>query len=184
MTGSREGTPGLILTIGHSTHPLEYFIHLLQTYSVTLVGDIRTVPRSRHNPQFNAETLPGALESSKIEYQHMKGLGGLRHPFKNSLNMAWKNASFRGFADYMQTTEFSENIETLRRVAADAIVVLMCAEVLPWRCHRSLIADALLVRGTHVRHIMSEKEARSHRLTPWSRVDGTNVTYPALQSTL
>ncbi len=153
----------------------------MQAHSVTLVADIRTIPRSRHNPQFNIDTLPGALEASKIEYMHAKGLGGLRRPFKNSVNTAWKNDSFRGFADYMQSAEFSLSLDGLLEVARDAQVVLMCAEAVPWRCHRSLVADALLVRGIQVRHIMSERQVRTHSLTPWAKVDGTKITYPASQ---
>ncbi len=156
----------------------------MQAYSVTLVADIRTIPRSRHNPQFNINTLPGALEASKIEYLHAKGLGGLRRPFKDSVNTAWKNDSFRGFADYMQSAEFSSSLDSLLEVARNDQVALMCAEAVPWRCHRSLVADALLIRGIQVRHIMSQMEVRTHTLTPWAEVDGTRISYPSSQLTL
>ncbi len=156
----------------------------MQAYSVTLVADIRTIPRSRHNPQFNIDTLPGALEASKIEYLHAEGLGGLRRPFKNSVNTAWKNDSFRGFADYMQSAEFSSSLDSLLEVARDDQVVLMCAEAVPWRCHRSLVSDALLVRGIQVRHIVSQAEVRSHTLTSWAKVDGARITYPSSQQSL
>lgn len=153
----------------------------MHAYSVTLVADIRTIPRSRHNPQFNIDTLPGALEASKIEYLHADGLGGLRHPFKNSVNTAWKNDSFRGFADYMQSAEFSLSLDRLIEVAWNDQVALMCAEAVPWRCHRSLVSDALFVRGVRVKHILSETDAREHVLTPWAYVDGSRITYPSSQ---
>lgn len=156
-------------------------MRILKSHSVTLVADIRTLPRSRHNPQFNVDTLPGALEVSKIEYLHAKGLGGLRRPFKNSVNTAWKNDSFRGFADYTQSTEFSSSLNDLLEVAGKDQVALMCAEAVPWRCHRSLIGDALLVRGTLVRDILSETKVREHVLTPWARVEGLKITYPTPQ---
>ncbi len=153
----------------------------MHAHAVTLVADIRTIPRSRHNPQFNIDTLPGALEASKIEYLHAKGLGGLRRSFKNSVNTAWRNDSFRGFADYMQSVEFSSSLNDLLEVAGKDQVVLMCSEAVPWRCHRSLIGDALLVRGIPVRDILSETEVREHVLTPWARVVGLKITYPAPQ---
>jgi uncharacterized protein (DUF488 family) len=156
----------------------------LQANSVTLVADIRTIPRSRHNPQFNIDTFPGALEASRIEYLHAKGLGGLRRPFKDSVNTAWKNDSFRGFADYMESAEFSSSLNELLEVAKNDQVVLICAEAVPWRCHRSLIADALVVRGVLVRHILSETEVREHVLTPWARIEGLKITYPAPQLNL
>ncbi len=156
----------------------------MQDHCVTLVADIRSIPRSRHNPQFNIDTLPGALEASKIEYLHANGLGGLRRPFKNSVNTAWKNDPFRGFADYMQSAEFSLSLDNLLEVARNDQVALMCAEAVPWRCHRSLVADALLVRGVQVRHILSQSEVRTHTLTPWVRVDGMRITYPSSQLSL
>jgi uncharacterized protein (DUF488 family) len=174
----------LILTIGHSTRTLEIFIELLKMNSVTLVADIRTIPRSRHNPQFNRETLPGVLGRAGIEYDHMAGLGGLRHPRPGSLNSGWRNASFRGFADYMQTKEFEEHLEILIDLAAAKQVTLMCAEAVPWRCHRSLIADALMVRGLGVGHILEKGEPREHILTPWAEVHGTILTYPSSRSTV
>ena len=153
-------------------------------HSITLVADIRTIPRSRHNPQFNQDTLPGALEVSKIEYLHVKGLGGLRRPFRDSVNTAWQNDSFRGFADYMQSAEFSLSLNDLLNVAENNQVVLMCAEALPWKCHRSLIADALLAQGIPVRHILSETVVKEHVVTPWAKVEGLKITYPAPQQKL
>lgn len=178
MTENSYDSSHVVLTIGHSTRTLEIFISLLQAHSVTLVVDIRTVPRSRHNPQFNKETLPGNLRTAGIGYMHMVGLGGLRHARKDSLNMGWHNSSFRGFADYMQTEEFEKNLEELIHLAKSGQIVLMCAEALPWRCHRSLIADALRVRGVRVEHIMSMNRRSPHTLTPFALVNGLRVTYP------
>jgi len=174
---NRNGEP-VILTIGHSTHPLETFIHLLKAHGVTLVADVRTVPRSRHNPQFNRETLPEALKLADIGYIHLPGLGGLRHARKDSPNTGWRNASFRGYADYMQTPEFAANLESLIKLAVKDRLALMCAEAVPWRCHRSLIADALSLRGIPVEHIMGLKGRQPHRFTGFARVEGLEITYP------
>ena len=168
-----------VLTIGHSTHALEEFIGLLQAHGVNTVADVRTIPRSRRNPQFSQDTLPQALKAAGIAYLHLPGLGGLRHAHADSPNMAWRNASFRGFADYMQTAEYVQNIERLIELIGQAHVALMCAEAVPWRCHRSLIADSLTVRGIAVEHIMSKTHRQPHKLTPWAHVDGTRITYPA-----
>jgi uncharacterized protein (DUF488 family) len=169
-----------ILTIGHSTRPIDEFLHILRAHGVTRLIDVRTVPRSRTNPQFNRDTLPPSLESSGISYEHMPGLGGLRRPAKDSVNLGWENASFRGYADYMQTEEFAGNIlELIERAAHDRIAI-MCAEAVPWRCHRSLVADALIVRGIPVRHIMTGKDAKPHTLTKFAHVDGDRVTYPSI----
>ena len=167
-----------VFTVGHSTRPMDDFLRLLEAHGVRLLADVRTVPRSRHNPQFNQEALPAALRRARIGYRHMKGLGGLRRALKDSPNMAWRNASFRGFADYMQTPEFEENLERLIELARERPTALMCAEAVPWRCHRSLIADALLVRGWQVEELSSLTTTRPHRLTPWARVRGLRVSYP------
>jgi hypothetical protein len=172
-----ERTP-LILTIGHSTRPIEDFIDLLKTHGVKMIVDVRTVPRSRHNPHFNLETLPEALTSVKIGYEHMPGLGGLRHAWHDSPNMGWHNSSFRGFADYMQTEEFERSLKKLIGLARRKRICLMCAEAVAWRCHRSLIADALQVRGFPVEHIMSKMGRQPHKITSFARVDGTRITYP------
>ena len=158
---------------------LDAFVDLLQAHQVARVIDVRTIPRSRRNPQFNRETLPQALHGRKIHYTHLAALGGLRHARKDSLNTGWQNASFRGFADYMQTAEFEAGIEKLVELAKKEQVAAMCAEAVPWRCHRSLIADALLVRGIAVHHITSLKRAEPHRLTSFARVQGTHITYPS-----
>ena len=170
---------GVVLTIGHSTRPVDEFIGLLKMNEVTMVVDIRTVPRSRHNPQFNKDVLPGELAGADIGYMHMAGLGGLRHPGAHSVNSGWRNASFRGFADYMQTKEFDAEIKRLIDLAHAEKIVLMCAEAVPWRCHRSLIADALLIRGLSVEHIIGRGERRPHTRTPFAMVHGTMITYPS-----
>ena len=166
------------MTIGHSTRTLEEFIHLLQANGATCVVDVRTIPRSRHNPQFNMDSLHGSLEKAGLKYVHMTGLGGLRHAKSNSPNMGWRNASFRGFADYMQTPEFAQSLQELLILASQERIVLMCAEAVPWRCHRSLIADALLVRGIRTEDILSEAKRLVHTLTPFAQVQGTTIIYP------
>ena len=169
-----------IWTIGHSTRTLEELVCLLQAHCVRTVVDVRTVPRSRHNPQFNKETLPEQLQRHGIAYQHRPDLGGLRKPAPDSKNLGWKNAGFRGYADYMQTPGFESGIEKLLALAAAAQVSVMCAEALPWRCHRSLIADALTARGVEVLHIGPGTAPRSHRMTQFARVAEQRVTYPGL----
>lgn len=173
------GQKAVVFTIGHSTRTIPEFIEIIKAYKIKKVVDIRTIPKSRHNPQFNEDTLTESLKAAKIGYLHMKGLGGLRHALKVSLNMAWRNASFRGFADYMQTGEFEENLEELIEAAKIRSTVIMCAEAVPWRCHRSLVGDALLIRGVQVKHIMSAGSSRDHTLTPWAKVMGTKITYPS-----
>ena len=167
------------MTIGHSTRPIKEFIHLLKAHGVKRLVDVRTVPRSRHNPQFNRSDLSPALHSARLHYTYMPGLGGFRRASRDSLNTGWHNASFRGFADYMQTPEFRENLDDLIIRARSEQIAIMCAEAIPWRCHRSLIADALLARGIEVREITSALHTRPHTLTPWGKIDGTHVTYPA-----
>jgi uncharacterized protein (DUF488 family) len=169
----------IMLTIGHSTRTLAEFIHLLQAHGVSRVVDVRTVPRSRHNPQFNKTPLPRALKKAGFSYVHMPGLGGLRHAKRDSINMGWRNASFRGYADYMQTPEFELSLNELIRLANQEQIALMCAEAVPWRCHRSLIADALLVREIHTEDIMSPIRRTAHILTPFAKVQDTTLTYPA-----
>lgn len=182
MTGVNECTPPtplIIMTIGHSTHPIKEFIHLLKAHHVKRLVDVRTVPRSRHNPQFNRSALSPALHSARLHYTYMPGLGGFRHARGDSLNAGWHNASFRGFADYMQTPEFRTNLDDLIKLAKSEQIAIMCAEAVPWRCHRSLIADALLARGIETSEITGAIRTRPHTLTPWGKVNGTQVTYPA-----
>jgi uncharacterized protein (DUF488 family) len=167
-----------IYTIGHSTRELPELIEALRGFGVTTLVDVRTIPRSRHCPQFDREPFAQALREAGIGYRHAKGLGGLRKPRRDSANGAWRNDSFRGFADYMQTEAFAEALAELEREGDGGPVAIMCAEAVPWRCHRSLIADALAARGRPVIHIMAPGVARPHRLTPWARVEGLRVTYP------
>jgi uncharacterized protein (DUF488 family) len=150
----------------------------LWAYGIELLADIRTVPRSRKNPQFDQKAFERLLEKERIAYRHLAGLGGLRHARKDSLNTGWKNASFRGYADYMQTPEFGRALDGLIGVAAKRTTAIMCAEAVPWRCHRSLVGDALLVRGIEVQDIFSETQARPHKMTPFAEVHGLDVTYP------
>ncbi len=177
MTDDRTGST-LVYTIGHSTRSLAEFIGMLQDQGIALVADVRTVPRSRHNPQFNKETLPQDLALAGLNYVHLPGLGGLRKAQADSPNQGWRSPAFRGFADYMQTPEFEAQLSALIELARKQIVAMMCAEALPWRCHRSLIADALTVRGVMVEHIMGLGKSQPHRLTPFARVAGTRLSYP------
>ena len=175
----KEEPSPLVMTIGHSTHTLEEFIRLLQAHGATCVVDVRTVSRSGHNPQFNKASLPRSLKKAGLGYVHAAGLGGLRHTKRDSPNVGWRNASFRGYADYMQTPEFAKALDKLIELAKQDRIALMCAEAVPWRCHRSLIADALLVRGIRTGDIMSLTRRQIHSLTPFAKVRGTAITYPA-----
>lgn len=175
LTGNMTTT---VFTIGHSTHPLEEFVGMLRAHDIDKLIDVRTVPGSRHNPQFGEAALRESMPGYGIRYEWMKQLGGLRHTTKTSVNTGWRNASFRGYADYMQTPEFDSAIDQLVAEAKISTVAIMCAEAVPWRCHRSLIGDALLVRGVKVLDIMSATSVRPHTLTSFSHVEGTRVTYP------
>ncbi len=168
-----------VLTVGHSDRPLEEFLRLLRAHGVTLVADVRKMPGSRRNPQFGRDTLPRALRRAGIGYVHLPGMGGLRRPRPDSPNTGWENASFRGYADHMLTPEFEASLRELLGHVGEGRVALMCAEAVPWRCHRSLIADALVARGVAVGHILGAGRTRPHALRPWARVRGTRVTYPA-----
>ena len=153
---------------------------MLAAYGVRQLADVRTIPKSRHNPQFNSDALAAELARHGIAYRHLPGLGGLRHPRKDSINTGWKNVSFRGYADYMQTPQFTENLRELIEFATESPTVIMCAESVPWRCHRSLIGDALLARGIPVEDIFSKTNRKPHALTPFAKIDGETVTYPGL----
>jgi len=167
-----------IFTVGHSTRSIDEFLELLRAHGVKEIVDIRSIPRSRHNPQFNADALEHSLEENHVRYRHIKELGGLRHARKDSLNLGWRNVSFRGFADYMATPEFSEGLEALIEIAKDRETAMMCAEAVPWRCHRSLIGDALTKKGWIVRDIMSRTAAPRHLLTPFLRTRKGQLIYP------
>jgi len=179
-----SGEPLTLFTIGHSTRPIEQFIELLQANGVTELIDIRTIPKSRHNPQFDADRLQASLGEARIRYQHLKELGGLRHARADSANLGWHNLSFRGFADYMGTPEFERGLARAIRLARARLTALMCAEAVPWRCHRSLVADALTVRGIRVLEIVSARAPAEHKLTSFASVRGTSITYPADQASL
>jgi uncharacterized protein (DUF488 family) len=173
-----------VFTLGHSTLPIERFIALLKIYGIERLVDIRTMPRSRHNPQFNDTALAESLPAQDIEYVHVQALGGLRRAGKDSPNTGWRNAGFRGYADYMQTEDFQNALEALIQMSRQKRVAIMCAEAVPWRCHRSLVADALSVRGVPVIEILSESSYRMHKLTPFAQVEGVRITYPPDQATL
>ena len=167
-----------VFTIGHSTRPIEQFIELLRAHGVKRVIDVRTIPRSRHNPQFNRESLAESLRGSGIGYTHLRKLGGLRHPTKDSINFGWRNSGFRGFADYMQTPEFETALDRAIKLARTKPCAVMCAEAVPWRCHRSLISDALMVRQIRVKHIVSVTRAQPHKITPFALIRAARIIYP------
>jgi uncharacterized protein (DUF488 family) len=170
--------PDVILTIGHSNRPIAEFLELLALHGVELLADVRKMPGSRANPQFGGAALENSLRTAGIGYVHLPGLGGLRRGSKNSPNSGWRNASFRAFADYMLTQEFDSSLADLIARSAAKRTAIMCAEAVPWRCHRSLIADALVVRAIRVEHILSKTRADPHPLHDWAKVEGTRLTYP------
>lgn len=179
MTARSRAAGPTVWTIGHGTRSLEELVAALAAHGIEQLADVRTVPRSRHNPQFNRETLPDSLAAAGIAYVHLAGLGGLRRPRRDSPNSAWRNASFRGYADYMLTEEFARALDGLLELAGRHPLAVMCAERVPWRCHRSMIADALTARGVRVVHILDPERSEPHKLTPWARVEeGGRVTYP------
>ena len=157
---------------------------MLHIYGIKCLADIRTVPRSRHNPQFKGDALGLALKPENIDYVPFAALGGLRRARKEPPNTGWRNTSFRGYADYMQTEAFEEGLATLIHMSRQKCPAIMCAEAVPWRCHRSLVADALSVRGILAVEILSESSHRMHKLTPFARVEGDQITYPPEQATL
>lgn len=167
-----------IYTIGHSTHPIDEFIEIIKAYSIEEIVDVRTIPKSRHNPQFNSDELNHSLQKAGILYSHAVDLGGLRHAHKDSINEGWHNASFRGYADYMSTEGFEKGLEELIEKASDHVVAIMCAEVLPWRCHRSMIADALIKKKWTVIDIMSKTSSSKHKLTSFLKVKKGKIIYP------
>jgi uncharacterized protein (DUF488 family) len=178
MSGRMFSPPKAVLTVGHSNRPLEAFLRLLQAHGAILVVDVRKMPGSRRNPQFGRDNFPQALQQAGIGYVHMPGLGGLRRRRSDSPNTGWKNASFQGYADYMLTPEFESSLQELLERAGEEQVALTCAEAVPWRCHRSLVADALVARGVTVEHILGASRTQAHTLRPWARVQGTRIIYP------
>ncbi|MGH7764577.1 MAG: DUF488 family protein [Candidatus Dormibacteraceae bacterium] len=168
----------VVFTIGHSTRSLEEFVELLQHHGVDLLVDVRSLPASRRMPHFGKASLERSLPPRGIEYLHMPALGGLRKAKPDSINTGWRNVGFRGYADYMQEEAFWLAIDHLERLAGARRVAVMCAEAVPWRCHRSLLADALTVRGVEVRHITSLKEPALHSITPFACVADGSISYP------
>jgi uncharacterized protein (DUF488 family) len=169
-------------TVGHSTRSVDDLVHLLDAFGVKQIVDVRSIPNSRRNPQFNKDELRVSLKEKSVRYKHIRELGGLRHSKKDSINLGWRNLSFRGFADYMATSEFAKGLQTLIGIASKRPTAIMCAEALPWRCHRSLIADALAKSGWVVRDIMSSTRAPRHRVTPFLRVRKGQLIYPKFAS--
>ncbi len=184
MTSSSTSQP-ILYTVGHSNRGLKEFLSLLKAHSIGRIVDVRTVPKSRRVPWFNEEALAPALNQAHIRYAHLPELGGLRHPKKDSTNLGWKNESFRGFADYMETPEFEKGLEKLNSMLSDLKTAVMCAEAVPWRCHRFLIADAETLRGITVEHLMSPASKRPHEVTSFGVVDKKlkppRVSYPAYE---
>jgi uncharacterized protein (DUF488 family) len=167
-----------IWTVGHSTRPIGEFTDLLRAHGICLLVDVRTIPRSRYSPQFNRDTLAQSSREAGLQYRHLPALGGLRKPKKDSVNDGWRNASFRGYADYMQTEEFLNALEDLMAEGRSQPTAIMCAEAVPWRCHRSLIADALVNCGWNIRHIMSPEQATLHVLTSFAHLEKGRLIYP------
>ena len=180
--GAGSGGAPPIFTVGHSTRPIDEFIELLRQNGIERLVDIRTIPRSRHNPQFNSEALAKSVANKGISYAHLKELGGLRHPRPVSINTGWRNASFRGYADYMQTAEFEEGLRRLLQLCEGKRCAVMCAEAVPWRCHRSLLADALVARGIPVEHILSGSRRDVHNITPFARIENDRLIYPKAEA--
>ncbi len=178
------GTPKTIFTVGHSTRSAEEFAALLKAHGIEAIADVRLIPKSRRYPHFHDDQLARWLPEAGIAYVPFKQLGGRRRPAKDSINIGWRNESFRGYADFMQTEPFARAVDTLAEVAAQRRTATMCAEAVPWRCHRSLISDALLARGWQVLDVMSPTKAPPHRLTRFAKVDGLRVIYPPEQPQL
>jgi uncharacterized protein (DUF488 family) len=167
-----------VWTIGHSTRPIEEFVEILKAHDIELLADVRSIPRSRKNPQYEQATLPQSLKAADIEYLWLKDLGGRRHTRKDSPNMGWRNESFRGYADYMGTPEFAAALEHLKGLARQRHVAVMCAEAVPWRCHRSLIGDALVAQGWRVLDMFDAHTAKEHKLNPMARMVDGILQYP------
>lgn len=170
--------PFVLWTIGHSTRTIDQFLGLLQNHGIQILADVRTIPFSRRNPQFNQDSLAKSLQEAGIQYRHLPGLGGRRKSQPDSKNTGWRNEGFRGYADYMQNKRFWDALEDLMAIAQGLSVVIMCAEAVPWRCHRTLISDAMVGRGWTVRHIISANSFQTHTLTPFAKIEKGRLTYP------
>lgn len=180
-TADAPGAPaGVLFTIGHSNRDWETFLRLLQAHAIEVIADVRSMPGSRRLPQFNADALAENLPAAGIDYQPLKALGGRKKPNPDSPNRGWRHPAFRAYADYMATPEFHQGMEDLLRLAREHRTAIMCAEAVPWRCHRNLVADAAtLLHGWEVRHIMNEKTANRHTPAPFAEVHGDTLRYPA-----
>jgi uncharacterized protein (DUF488 family) len=168
-----------VFTIGHSTRPIEELLALLTENAVDLLLDVRRFPASRRHPQFSREALAGSLQAAGIEYMHEPRLGGRRNARPGSPHTAWRVEAFRGYADHMETADFQEALEALIRLSRERTVAILCAEAVPWRCHRRLISDALVARGLEVRHILGPRRVDAHELDPNARVleNGRRLVY-------
>jgi len=171
-----------IWTVGHSTLSIENFLGSLNSFDIQLLADVRSFPGSRRYPHFNKENLSSALADAGIRYEHLRELGGRRRPGPDSLNMAWRNESFRGYADYMETDEFRDGVDRLIEFASKQCVAIMCSEAVWWRCHRSMISDCLKVKGIEVMHIMGEGKAEPHPFTSAARVVDGELSYRGVLS--
>jgi len=180
-SGSKRSRDVTVYTVGHSTRSLDEFLAMLKAHGVRAVADVRRYPRSRRFPHFNDDALAAELPGRGLAYLPFPALGGRRRAARDSRNTGWRSESFRGYADYMLTPAFQDALEELIKAGRAAPTAIMCAEAVPWRCHRSLIADALLARGVKVLDVMNERNAPPHEMTPFANVRGTRVTYPALQ---
>jgi uncharacterized protein (DUF488 family) len=170
--------PNPIFSIGHSTHSIDEFMALLNSHGIRHLVDVRSIPKSRHVPQFNSDSFASSLTTANIAYTHLKNLGGRRHSRKDSTNTGWRNTSFRGYADYMATPLFAEGLAALMQIASTTPTAIMCAEAVPWRCHRSLIADALILKGWQLRDILTAAAPTEHKLTPFLVSVNGQPTYP------
>ncbi|HVH28070.1 MAG TPA: DUF488 domain-containing protein [Vicinamibacterales bacterium] len=169
-----------IYTVGHSTRPLAGFLEILAAHGIGQLVDIRSIPRSRRHPHFSGDALAASLESAGIVYRHLRALGGMRKPRADSRNTAWRVEGFRGYADYMETPPFHAGLDELVVLAGATPTAVMCAEAVPWQCHRQLVADALVARGVEVRHILSITGAPLHTLTDFALVEQGRVAYRRL----
>jgi len=172
------GSNQTLWTIGHSTRSFEEFLALLEEYRIRLLADVRHFPGSQRVPWTAKVSLARALSDQGIAYEHFEDLGGFRKASQDSTNTAWRNGGFRGYADYMASPEFSAGLDRLIAVSRESRTAIMCAEALPWKCHRRLLSDALVARGIRVIHILASGKTQDHRLTTFARVHGTRVTYP------
>lgn len=168
-----------VWTIGHSTRSWEEFLSLLQKHDIALLADVRHYPSSARVPWTNGPVLAEHLKGAGLEYDHIEDLGGYRKPRRDSKNTGWRNAGFRGYADYMETEAFRRALERLIRIAKDRRTAIMCAEAVPWRCHRNVLSDALLIRGVRVVHILVPGKTQEHALAPFAKVRSGRITYPA-----